>query len=97
MDEHGLVLDILLQDHRDTSAAKAFFETLIKDHEFVPEKIVTDQLDSYKAALLEVAALEGVKHVFVKSEARLNNRIERDHEFVREKQRCSRGWRSPSD
>jgi putative transposase len=95
VDEHGTVLDILLQDHRDTDAARRFFETLLEGLVFVPEHIVTDQLGSYKAALTEVPALEKVKHVFVRSAARLNNRIERDHEHVREKQRSSRGWRSP--
>jgi putative transposase len=94
VDEHGFVLDILLQENRDTEAAKVFFEALLERLEFRPEKIVTDGLGSYKAALEN---LEGVQHVFVKSEARLNNRIERDHEFVREKQRVSRGWRSPPD
>jgi putative transposase len=97
VDEHGQVLDILLLEHRDQDAAKRFFEQLLTDHAFVPEKIVTDQLALYKAALKQIPALEGVKHVFVKSEARLNNRLERDHEQVREKQRSSRGWRSPLD
>jgi putative transposase len=50
VDEHGGVLDILLQDHRDTDAAKRFFEKLIKDHALVPEKIITDQLGSYSRA-----------------------------------------------
>jgi putative transposase len=94
VDEHGIVLDILLHDHRDTEAAKHFFETILENLEFKPKRIVTDQLGSYKAAWNELPALEAVKQVFVKSEARLNNRIERDHEHVREKQRVSRGWRS---
>jgi hypothetical protein len=51
----------------------------------MPERIITDQLGSYKAAWNELPALEAVKHVFVKSAARLNNRIERDHEHVRER------------
>jgi putative transposase len=97
VDKHGQVLDILLLEHRDTDAAKRFFEQLINDHRFVPEKVVTDQLGSYKSALNEMPAFKNVNHVFVKSEARLNNRIERDHEQVREKQRVSRGWRSPPD
>jgi putative transposase len=92
-----MVLDILLLEHRDTDAAQCFFEKLLKDHAFVPEKIVTDQLGAYEAAWKQIPALENVKHVFVKSAARLNNRIERDHEHVREKQRVSRGWRSPPD
>jgi transposase-like protein len=49
------------------------------------------QLGSYQAALGERFALENVKHMFEKSAARLNNRIERDHEHVREKQRASLG------
>jgi putative transposase len=97
VDEHGAVLDILFQAERDTGAAKRFFERLLEGLEVKPEKIITDQLGSYPAALNETPALEGVKHVFVKSEARLNNRLERDHEHVREKQRASRGWRSPPD
>jgi transposase-like protein len=97
VDEHGGVLDILLLEGRDTDAAKCFFEQLLKDHIFVPERMVTDQLGSYKAAWKAIPALEHVKHVFVKSEARLNIRIEQDHEHVREKQRVSRGWRSPPD
>jgi putative transposase len=97
VDEHGFVLDIFLQDNRDTNAAKHFFYQLLEGLAFTPERIVTDQLGSYKAALDDLPAFEHVKHVFVKSEARLNNRIERDHEHVREKQRTSRGWRSPPD
>jgi putative transposase len=97
VDEHGTVLDILVQDARDTNAAKRFFVKLLGNLEFKPETIITDQLGSYKAAWNELPALETVKHVFVKSEARLNNRIERDHEHVRDKQRVSRGWRSPPD
>ncbi len=97
VDEHGMVLDILLLENRDQNAAKRFFEKLLNNHTFIPEMVITDQLGSYKTAWNEISALEKVKHVFVKSEARLNNRIERDHEHVREKQRVSRGWRSPLD
>jgi putative transposase len=63
----------------------------------MPEKIVTDQLGSYPSAWNELPALENFKHIFVMSAARLNNRIERDHEPVRDKQRVSRGWRSPPE
>jgi putative transposase len=97
VNEHGLVLDIFLQEHRDTDAAKRFPARLLEHHVFVPEKIIRDGLGSYQAALAERSALEKVKHVSVKSEARLNNRIERDHEPVREKQRASRGWRGSPD
>jgi hypothetical protein len=38
----------------------------------VPRKIVTDQLRSYQAAKTEIPELASVKHVFVKTAARLN-------------------------
>jgi putative transposase len=82
VDEHGGVLDILLLENRDTDAAKCFFEKLLEHHTFVLERIVMDRLRFYEAAWKEIPALEYVKHVFVKSEARLNNRIERDQEHV---------------
>ena len=46
MDEHGAVLDVLLQEHRDTEAAKTFFTTLLSTYE-VPTTIHTDKLGSY--------------------------------------------------
>jgi putative transposase len=45
----------------------------------VPRKIVTDQLGSYPAAKAEITELAGVKHVFVKARARVNNRAENSH------------------
>ncbi len=35
VDEYGVVLDILLQEHRDTEAAKTFFNTLLDMYETV--------------------------------------------------------------
>ena len=43
VDEHGYVLDILLQRHRDTEAAKTFLTRLLGEYD-VPEVIHTDQL-----------------------------------------------------
>ena len=50
INEHGEVLDVLLQEHRDTGAAKRFFRRLI-DNQELPERIITDGLRSYGAAL----------------------------------------------
>ncbi len=52
VNEHGDSLDVLLQKHRDTGAAKRFFRRLIDEQE-LPERIVTDGLRSYGAALEE--------------------------------------------
>ena len=54
VDTEGNVLDVLLQRHRDTHAAKRFFRKLLKRQGFVPRVIVTDQLKSYEAAKKQV-------------------------------------------
>jgi len=41
VNEPGDVLDVLLQENRDTGAAKRFFRRLTDDHE-LPERIVSD-------------------------------------------------------
>jgi hypothetical protein len=48
--------DILLQKERDTKAAKRFFRRLIENNQ-IPERIVTDGLQSYEAALKELHEL----------------------------------------
>jgi transposase-like protein len=55
------VLDVLLQRHRDTEAAKCFFERLLGEHE-VPDTVCTDKLASDAAAIRELPALEVVDH-----------------------------------
>ncbi len=61
----------------------------------VPRKIVTDQLRSYPAARSEVPQLAGVKHVFVKASARVNNRAENSHQPTRRRERQMQGFRDP--
>ena len=61
----------------------------------VPRKIVTDQLRSYPAAKADIPELVGVKHLFVKAAARLNNRAENSHQPTRERERRMRGFRDP--
>ena len=61
----------------------------------VPRKILTDQLRSYPAANAEIPELTGVKHVFVKAAARLNNRAENSHQPTCERELRMRGFRDP--
>lgn len=61
----------------------------------VPRKIVTDQLRSYPAAKADVPKLTGVKHVFVKASARVNNRAENSHQPTRRRERQMQGFRDP--
>ena len=50
IDQHGTVLDILVQSRRNAKAAKRFFKKLLKGLQYVPRVIVTDKLRSYGAA-----------------------------------------------
>ncbi len=49
VDQHGAVLDILVQRQRDTTAAKRLMCKLLKRHGR-PRVIVTDKLRGYAAA-----------------------------------------------
>lgn len=62
VDEHRAVLDILLQKHRDTEAAKSFFIHLLVEYH-VPEAIHTDKLWRYSSAIRELPVLHRVEHV----------------------------------
>jgi len=50
VDQDGVVLDILVQERRDATAAKRFFRRLLKGLQYVPRVIVTDKLRSYGVA-----------------------------------------------
>jgi len=55
VDQHGNVLDVLVQSRRNALAAKKFFRKLLKDLRYVPRVIVTDKLASYQVAHRELA------------------------------------------
>ena len=46
VDQHGVVLDILVQERRNATAAKRFFRRLLAGLKFRPRRIVTDGLRS---------------------------------------------------
>ena len=56
VNQDGNVLDILVTSRRDTQAATRFFRKLLKDLEYVPRVLVTDNLGSYQAARRSVLA-----------------------------------------
>jgi len=83
------VLDILVQNHRDTTAAKRFFRRLMKTTAMVPRVVVTDKLRSYGAAHRQV--MPSVEH---RSHKGLNNRAENSHQPTRQRERAMKGFRS---
>ena len=90
VDQDGLVLDEILQSKRDKRAAKRLLRRLMKQHELVPKRIITDKLRSYGAAKREIAP--GVEH---RSHKGLNNRAENSHLPFRKRERAMQGYRSP--
>jgi putative transposase len=95
VDEYGFVLDVLLQRHRDTEAARTFLTRLLGEYD-VPEVIHTDQLRSYGAAIREIPSLINVDHQQVVSTARCNNIIEQEHRSTRRQERSGQAWPAAS-
>jgi putative transposase len=89
VDQHGNVLDILVQSHRNKKAAKRFFRKLLKGLHYVPRVIITDKLKSYEAAKREI--LPGVEH---RQHKGINNRAENSHQPTRLREKKMRRFKS---
>jgi len=89
VDQHGNVLDILVQSRRNKAAAKKFFRKLLKGCQYVPRVLITDKLGSYAAAKKEI--LPSVEH---RQHKRLNNRAENSHQPTRQRERTMRRFKS---
>jgi putative transposase len=89
VDQHGNVLDVLVQSRRNTKAAQRFLRKLLKGLCYVPRAIVTDKLGSYAAATREI--LPGIEH---RQSLYLNNRSEVSHQPIRQRERHMRRFKS---
>jgi len=90
VDQHGVVLDILVQDRRNAAAAKRFFRRLLHGLRYKPRRVITDGLRSYGAAKREV--LPKVRH---RTSRYLNNRAENSHRPTRRRERQMQRFKSP--
>ncbi|MFC7738216.1 IS6 family transposase [Roseomonas sp. GCM10028921] len=90
VDQHGVVLDILVQERRNAAAAMRFFKCLLAGFRYEPRRIVTDGLRSYGVAQREV--LPGVRH---RTSRYLNNRAEKSHRPTRRRERGIQRFKSP--
>ena len=75
VDQDGFVLEVLVQSHRNTKAAKRLMRKLLKGQGQSPRVMITDKLRSYSAAKREI--MPGVEH---RSHKGLNNRAENSHQ-----------------
>jgi putative transposase len=90
VDQHGVLLDILVQERRDAEAAKRFVRRLLKRLDHVPRVIVTDKLRSYGVAKRHL--LPDVEH---RQSRYLNNRAENSHRPTRRRERQMQRFKSP--
>jgi putative transposase len=90
VDQHGAVIDILVQPKRDRFAAMRFFRKLLNRTGRHPRVIITDKLRSYGAAKRVV--LPRVVH---RQSRYLNNRAENSHQPTRQRERRMKRFKSP--
>ena len=89
VDQHGVVLDILVQERRNASSAKRFFKRLLKGLRHKPRRLVTDGLRSYGLAHREL--LPDVRH---RTSRYFNNRAENSHRPTRRRERQMQRFKS---
>jgi putative transposase len=89
VDQDGYVLDEIVQNRRNTKAAKRLLTRLMKKQGIAPKCIITDKLPSYAAAKRQV--MPSVEH---RSHKGLNNRAENSHLPLRKREQMMQGFRS---
>src|SRR6266567_5195628 len=88
VDQHGVVLDILVQDRRNGAAAK-HFKHLLHGLQYKPRRLVTDGLRSYGVA--QRAVLPDVRH---RASRYFDNRAENSHRPTRRRERQMQRFKS---
>ena len=89
VDAEGEVLDVLLQTKRNKRAALKFMRKLLKKTGYVPAKLVTDELASYRAATRDLGLAD--RHERGRSR---NNRAENSHQPTRRRERKMQRFKS---
>jgi putative transposase len=90
VDQDGYVLDEIVQDRRDTKAAKRLLKRLLRKQGGPPRRMITNKLGSYAAAQRQV--MPEVEH---RSHKGLNNRAENSHLPFRRRERVMQGFQAP--
>jgi len=89
VDQHGAVLDVLVQSRRNAKAAKRLLRKLLKKQGVAPRVMITDKLASYGVAKRQI--MPGVKH---RQHRGLNNRAENSHQPTRRRERIMKRFKS---
>jgi len=89
IDDDGQVIDVYVSPTRDTAAATAFLTRAVESTEVTPAVATTDRAAIYPPAL--AAVLPEVEHLRGKM---VQQRIERDHQHLKGRTRCIRGFQT---
>src|SRR5271155_5629212 len=89
VDAEGEVLDVLIQSKRNKLAALKLMRKLLKKYGFVPERMTTDKLASYAAAVREL----GIERRH-RTDRWANNRAENSHQPTRRRERKMQRFKS---
>jgi putative transposase len=89
VDQHGVVLDILVQSRRNAEAAERLLRKLLKRQGRSPRVMITDKLASY--AVAKRVVMPGVEH---RQHKGLNNRAENSHQPTRQRERIMKRFKS---
>jgi putative transposase len=89
VDQHGTVLDILVQGRRNAKAAERLLRKLLKKQGTAPRVMMTGKLASYAAAKRVV--MPSVEH---RQHEGLNNRAENSHQPTRRRERIMKRFKS---
>jgi putative transposase len=89
VDQDGEIIDVLLQERRDSASARRFFRHVLAHLGGEPRTIVTDKLGSYAVALREL--LPTVAH---DTRRHASNRAELSHQPTRIRERGMRRFKS---
>jgi putative transposase len=90
IDRDGDLVDVMLSEHRDLAAAKAFFRSAKAVAGVTPDRVTTDGHDAYPQAI----RTELVKRVRHRTNRYLNNRLEQDHRGIKGRCRPMLGFKS---
>ena len=89
VDAEGEVLDVLVQSKRNKHAALKLMRKLLRKYAVVPDRLVTDDLRSYRAATLDL----GIERRHQRGRWK-NNRAENSHQPTRRRERKMQRFKS---
>lgn len=91
IDRTGALVDVLFSEHRDMTAARAFFRSAKAVTGLTPDRVTTDGHDSYPRAIRTELG-RGVRH---RTSRYLNNRMEQDHRGIKGRYWPMRSFKCP--